>query len=446
MTLTLSGRLQTRVLLVLLVGVAWTAIITPFLPQPGEMTLTTAYRMTLTNLGLMAVTGLAWEFVYHMLQQLRWDKDWPSLLALLTVVNEGVAVWLVGHALQLVRGPLGPSSPMLPSFAVHFVTAYVAIWAVMQGPLRVLLIRWRFVGGHVVDPMARSEASRDDSSPSADTPPAITQGPVEDAGTADGPLVDGILCPERHFNHPRARYCAICGTSLREGGHGRVRAPRPPLGILIADDGTTRVVDGDIAVVPEQDALRLELVDGDAPVSCPLLIRLREWQCVAVSADRCVVASLPDGRQLLIEPHSSLPLLPGMELAIDGCRILFESPHQSTVRLTDVLDERHGLPPADEFGVRARHAAARLVAYLTTFAAMVLAIHVVLVVFGGNPSSVITIGVRRLAAALSPGFRDLFTPDTRLRVILNDGLAAAVYLLAGYFVAKLPRRNRADDE
>lgn len=449
MTLTLTGRLQTRVLLVLLVGVAWTAVITPFLPRPGWLSLTAAYRGTFTNLALMAVTGLAWEFVYHMLQQLRWDKDWPSLLALATVVNEGLAVWFAGHAFGLIDGPVGFSSPMLPSFVVHFVTAYVAIWAVMQGPLRVLLVRWRFAGGRLIDPASRGGPSRDDEDARPVDPlPAVTRGAAHGACPADGALVDGILCQERHFNHPRALYCAFCGTSLRAGGHSRVRAPRPPLGILIADDGTTCVVDRDIAVVSEP-ALRFERINGDAPEPCPLQIRLRDWQCVAV-ADRCVAASLPDGRQLLLEPNSSLPLLPGTELLVDGCRILFEGRHQQTVRIADVLDERRGLPPAEEFGTQAREVAARLVAYLTTFAAMVLAVHIVLVVFGSNPGSVIASGVRRLAAILDLGFQNLFTPaDGRLRVILNDGLAAVAYLVGGYAITQLPksrRRRRANDE
>ena len=74
MTLTLAGRLQTRLLLVTIVGVTWTAALTPILPRPAEATLPAVYRMTFINLGLMAITGLAWELAYHAMQQLRWTR------------------------------------------------------------------------------------------------------------------------------------------------------------------------------------------------------------------------------------------------------------------------------------------------------------------------------------------------------------------------------------
>ena len=39
-----------------------------------------------------------WEFVYHFLQQFRWEKDWPSLFGLVTGVNEGALVWVLASA------------------------------------------------------------------------------------------------------------------------------------------------------------------------------------------------------------------------------------------------------------------------------------------------------------------------------------------------------------
>jgi hypothetical protein len=97
----------------------------------------------------MAGLGVLWEGVYHALQQLRWDKDWPSSFALLNALNEAPATWLALHLLGAVSGAAWlASAPALP-FAIHFLTAWVVMWLTAQGPLRVLLPHWRFEGGSV---------------------------------------------------------------------------------------------------------------------------------------------------------------------------------------------------------------------------------------------------------------------------------------------------------
>jgi hypothetical protein len=89
MLLTLSGRIQTRVFVLAVVGGIVTLLITPFLP--GNI----PYASTYTILVAVIVLGIVWEFVYHALQQFRWEKDWPSLFGLLTVLNEGLVVWVL---------------------------------------------------------------------------------------------------------------------------------------------------------------------------------------------------------------------------------------------------------------------------------------------------------------------------------------------------------------
>jgi hypothetical protein len=141
MTPTLTGRLQTRIFLAVTVGILWTVIITPFLPEPTGITLGVSYAMAFGSLVLMAAAGLVWEFVYQGIQQWRWDKDWPSIFALLTVVNEALLVWLLDHLFPVMSGPmagmggtaaalsgtLGPSSPYLPGFVLHIGTTWLAI-------------------------------------------------------------------------------------------------------------------------------------------------------------------------------------------------------------------------------------------------------------------------------------------------------------------------------
>lgn len=151
MTPQLSGRLQTRVIVTVLVGGLWALIVTPALPRPtwdgGRLSLGAMYEMTLSGLGVVVVVGLAWEVVYHGLQQLRSDKDWPSLFGLLTMVNEGVTTWLVLHAIGVVPGPLGGRSPFLGVYIGFFVSTWLAVWLFVQGPIRVIAPRWRYRGG-----------------------------------------------------------------------------------------------------------------------------------------------------------------------------------------------------------------------------------------------------------------------------------------------------------
>src|SRR4051794_39973881 len=92
MSMSLRGRLETRIFLVLTVGVVSTLVVTALLPGA-------TFRSNLTVLALMGVLGLGWELVYHGLQQSRWDRDWPSLFAALTVLNEGALLWVLTGAL-----------------------------------------------------------------------------------------------------------------------------------------------------------------------------------------------------------------------------------------------------------------------------------------------------------------------------------------------------------
>ncbi|WP_412541859.1 hypothetical protein R8Z50_04725 [Longispora sp. K20-0274] len=135
----LSGRIQTRLFLLALVGGLVTALITPLLPgDPG-------YRATFTVLAAVALLGVCWEVLYHGLMQFRWEKDWPTLFGLLTVVPEGALAWLLLR-LDLVPGVRGAT---FAGFAVHFGVVWLVVWLVANGPMRVPFLRWRFRGGRI---------------------------------------------------------------------------------------------------------------------------------------------------------------------------------------------------------------------------------------------------------------------------------------------------------
>jgi hypothetical protein len=141
---TLGGRIQTRLFLLATVGVVLTLLVTPLLPTSAP--LGAAYRATFGVLGTVAVLGVGWELVYHGLQQFRWEKDWPTMLGLLTGVHEGLLVWLVTAA-GAVPGADGVT---FGAFLVHFAVVWIGVWLSANGPMRVPFIRWRFHGGRLL--------------------------------------------------------------------------------------------------------------------------------------------------------------------------------------------------------------------------------------------------------------------------------------------------------
>jgi hypothetical protein len=73
-----------------------------------------------------------------------------------------------------------------------------------------------------------------------------------------------------------------------------------------------------------------------------------------------------------------------------------------------------------------------LISLICGIFAAVLAIHILLVIGGANPDNGFARFITDWAGAISLGLEDLFTPaDDNLRVLLNEGLAAIVWLAIG---------------
>ncbi len=62
-----------------------------------------------------------------------------------------------------------------------------------------------------------------------------------------GPLVSGRRCAFGHLNAPNAAFCTRCGALVNQKAPTET-GPRPPLGTLIADDGSAYVLDGDVVI------------------------------------------------------------------------------------------------------------------------------------------------------------------------------------------------------
>ncbi|TDB96427.1 hypothetical protein [Actinomadura sp. 7K534] len=402
MTPTLIGRIQTRILLAATVGVLWTALIAPFLPDPTGVTASMwtvgmRYAIAFTGLLLTTVYGLVWEHLYHRLQQRRWDKDWPSVFGLLTILNEAPLAWLlVNLFFPVMSGPspdmlnlhnggiagpkpgmfdptpdmLGPldtsgwglwDSPFLPAFIVHISTTWLIMWLAGQGPLRVILIRWRFEGGRVVRsrladvpaPGARPglRAAEGAGIPVRETSPsteiaALARSPRTargngspapapngnplDGNLVDRDLVDGGMCGHGHLGSPGSRYCGTCGRPLQQPNGTRILGRRPPLGVLIFDDGTMHVLDGEVrlGLVEETGALTAGHREEIPAASALADVRTSGWRTGVSSEVHRIALELPGGGHADVAPGEVAWLVPGAEFTIGPYRIRYESPYQ----------------------------------------------------------------------------------------------------------------------
>ena len=142
---TLTGRIQTRIFLLAVVGGLITLIIVPILP--GSAPLGDKYQDGFLVLLSVAVVGVLWELLYHLLMQWRWEKDWPTLFGLAEGVPEGVLIWILlsAGAIPGIAGTVGGVA-----FLIQFILVWLGVWLVANGPMRVPFIRWRFRGGRIV--------------------------------------------------------------------------------------------------------------------------------------------------------------------------------------------------------------------------------------------------------------------------------------------------------
>ena len=70
-------------------------------------------------------------------------------------------------------------------------------------------------------------------------------------------MVEGVLCARNHFNDPDVAYCRQCGIGMVQQTRRTQLGQRPPLGVLLLDDGTGFTLDRDYVLGREP------VLDGD---------------------------------------------------------------------------------------------------------------------------------------------------------------------------------------
>jgi len=143
MTPTLAGRIQTRLVMLGTVGVVWTILIGFVAPRPEGTAMFDIYKALFTALLIVAVLGIVWEMIYHALQQYRWEKDWPTIFGLVVAIPEGIVAWVL-----LQRGIPWDVRPVAAStYLTMFISLWILVWAITNGPLQIFFLRWRYRGG-----------------------------------------------------------------------------------------------------------------------------------------------------------------------------------------------------------------------------------------------------------------------------------------------------------
>jgi FHA domain len=187
------------------------------------------------------------------------------------------------------------------------------------------------------DPAARFESVllilSDDDQPAPPEPPDPA---------ADGQvLIDGVYCPQpkiRHFNDPAVAYCRVCGLGMLQLTRQIDKGPRPPLGVLLLDDGMTFRLDADYVLGrdPEMDAdvaagraRPLRVVDPGGTISrLHLRVSLHGWRVQVAdlgSANGSVVHHPGGAQPQRLTPREPVEIKPGAAIDVGRRTVRFES-------------------------------------------------------------------------------------------------------------------------
>ncbi|MGY1739987.1 MULTISPECIES: FHA domain-containing protein [unclassified Blastococcus] len=171
-----------------------------------------------------------------------------------------------------------------------------------------------------------------------DEQPPAALAPQEEGDTR--PKVKGILCKNGHLNDPRVLFCAQCGIRTTQQTAVFVEGVRPPLGLLVFDNGATVSLDADYLLgrEPETDGRvrdgshrPLLVVDQTGGVSRHHAeIRLEGWDVVLTdigSANGTLFARRGELAWTSLIPGQPVQLTPGMTVRMGGRQFAFESPH-----------------------------------------------------------------------------------------------------------------------
>ncbi|MEU1426439.1 FHA domain-containing protein [Nocardia sp. NPDC005746] len=182
----------------------------------------------------------------------------------------------------------------------------------------------------------RDPVPRDSGSGRTIAPTAIPAG-IETAPT--GVVVHGFTCARGHLNDPRVSFCVVCGIRMEQLTCVLAPGIRPPLGVLLLDDGTSYVLDSDL-VIGRAPARSPQVRRGAQAIRIPdatggmsrvhAEIRLVDWDVLVMDRGSANGTHIrPPGRPDWIRAAPGHPtvLAPGSQLLLGGRVFTFDSPH-----------------------------------------------------------------------------------------------------------------------
>jgi hypothetical protein len=168
-------------------------------------------------------------------------------------------------------------------------------------------------------------------------PPPAREGAAQ--RTEGPPRAEGYLCSRGHLNDPRAHFCVLCGIRMNERTGVLVVDERPPLGLLVFDDGATHTVDSGYLLgrEPEGDArvragaLRPIVLDdrSGAMSRVHAEIRLENWDVLLTdsgSSNGTYVAEPGAQSWTILPPSQAFRLVPGTRVRLGQRTFTFQTP------------------------------------------------------------------------------------------------------------------------
>ncbi|MEU2102055.1 MULTISPECIES: FHA domain-containing protein [unclassified Nocardia] len=152
-------------------------------------------------------------------------------------------------------------------------------------------------------------------------------------------IVQGFQCARRHHNDPRVSFCAVCGIRMDQLTCVLSAGVRPPLGVLLLDDGTSFVLDSDCVLGREPEhseavargARPVRLEDSSGGMSrAHAEIRLLDWDVTVVDGGSTNGTHIRHpGRQDWVRavPGQPIVLAPGAQIQLGGRVLTFDSQH-----------------------------------------------------------------------------------------------------------------------
>lgn len=154
-----------------------------------------------------------------------------------------------------------------------------------------------------------------------------------------GVVVKGFKCARDHLNDPRVSFCAVCGIRMDQLTCILTDGVRPPLGLLLLDDGTSFVLDNDCVLGREPEhaeavargAHPVRLEDASGGMSrAHAEIRLIDWDVTVVDGGSTNGTHIRQpGHQDWTRaiPGHPIKLTPGAQVQLGGRVVTFDSQH-----------------------------------------------------------------------------------------------------------------------